>query len=69
MAWRGRELQALCREHPGGQVLARGSPTEEEVLVVDVDLLRARDKRITARNDRLADRRPELYGLPESPRA
>jgi predicted amidohydrolase len=52
---------------PAGQVLARASAGEEEVLLVELDLSRARDKRITARNDRLGDRRPELYGLAQPP--
>lgn len=44
-----------------GRRLAQASADREETLVVEVDLALARDKRITERNDRLGDRRPELY--------
>jgi predicted amidohydrolase len=47
---------------PRGRVLGRAAAEAETTLVVDVDLALARDKRITERNDRLGDRRPELYG-------
>jgi predicted amidohydrolase len=46
---------------PRGRLLAQAPADAEATLVVDVDLAPARDKRITGRNDRLADRRPELY--------
>jgi predicted amidohydrolase len=46
---------------PGGQVLAEGPQAAEDVRVVEIDLSLAREKTITPRNDRLADRRPELY--------
>ncbi|MBU2499185.1 MAG: acyltransferase [Proteobacteria bacterium] len=45
-----------------GQVLASMGEGETGVAVVEVDIEKARDKRITEQNDRLADRRPELYG-------
>jgi len=48
---------------PQGHVLARGPAGEEAVLVVEVDLARARDKAITSRNDRFGDRRPECYAV------
>ena len=47
---------------PRGEVLAQAGADEEAVGVVEIDPLRARDKKITERNDLLADRRPELYG-------
>lgn len=46
---------------PRGQVLAQGPQAAEDVRIVDVDLSLARDKAITPRNDRLLDRRPEIY--------
>lgn len=46
---------------PEGHVLVRLSPDRMEAAVVEVDLDRARDKRITAYNDKLLDRRPSLY--------
>jgi predicted amidohydrolase len=46
---------------PDGRLLA--SPARgEALLVAEVDIARARDKRVGDRNDVLADRRPELYG-------
>jgi len=47
---------------PRGEVLAQASADEEVVGVVEIDPLKARDKKVTERNDLLADRRPELYG-------
>ncbi len=46
---------------PDGDVLARLSPDRVEVAVVEIDAARARDKRLTSHNDKLADRRPHLY--------
>jgi len=48
---------------PDGQVLARGPETGDCVEVVEVDPAQADSKRLTARNDLFADRRPELYRL------
>jgi len=48
---------------PAGQLLARLSPDREEVAVVDIDPADARDKSLTSQNDKLADRRPEMYVL------
>ena len=46
-----------------GHLLAGPPPTPEPcVLVADVDLAPTRDKRTSARNDALADRRTDLYG-------
>lgn len=47
---------------PGMEVLASGSVGGEEAKIVDIDPKRARDKRITIRNDAFLDRRAELYG-------
>lgn len=46
-----------------GQVLASMGEAETGVAVAAVDIDQARNKKITAQNDRLADRRPELYGV------
>ncbi len=46
---------------PKGEVLAHAPESEVEVTVVEVDPKAARDKSVTARNDLLADRRPEMY--------
>jgi len=46
---------------PDGEVLARLSQDQVEIAVVEIDIERARDKRITKHNDKLGDRRPELY--------
>jgi 5-aminopentanamidase len=50
-----------------GPACARGSaldhgPAMPTVLVAQIDLAAARDKRLGPFNDTLADRRPELYG-------
>jgi predicted amidohydrolase len=48
---------------PDGFPLAGATPTEgPTLLLAPCDLPQARDKRIGAHNDVLADRRPELYG-------
>lgn len=47
--------------NPKGDVLAQASQDRAEVKIVEVDIAMARDKAITARNDVLADRRPEEY--------
>jgi len=48
---------------PGGNVIARLSETDVGVFVAEIDVERARDKRITDFNDVLADRRPDQYRL------
>ncbi len=48
---------------PNGETLARLSPDRVEVGVVEIDPAAARNKRLTSRNDKLADRRPEFYRL------
>lgn len=47
---------------PSGRVVAAAGPRATRALVADLDLARARDKRFTARNDLVRDRRPEFYG-------
>ena len=52
---------------PNGETMAAGSPTEEEILYAEIDPEVARNKRVVREPgrhaiDRLADRRPELYG-------
>ncbi len=46
---------------PHGRVLSRAGSTSEELQLVNLDPGAAADKRMTPRNDLLADRRPELY--------
>jgi len=48
---------------PRGELLARAKTRGACLCVVELDPTRARDKRITRRNDLFADRRPELYEL------
>ncbi len=48
---------------PDGNVLYRASEDNEETHVVDIDIEKARDKKINAQNDLFADRREELYRL------
>jgi len=57
--WVGGSL--VC--DPDGALLA-GPPADraEALLLADCDLAAADDKRVSERNDVLADRRPELYG-------
>jgi len=52
----------------GGIVLARLAEAEPGVTVVDIDVIQARDKKLTAQNDRFADRRPDFYGPILDPR-
>jgi hypothetical protein len=42
--------------------LARAPADADAILAAEIDPAAARDKRVTPRNDLLADRRPELYG-------
>jgi predicted amidohydrolase len=48
---------------PDGRILARAPESGDSVTVVEVDPAQADNKRVTARNDLWADRRPELYRL------
>jgi len=48
---------------PSGEVLVRLSQDQVEVAVVEIDIAEARDKAITKYNDKLGDRRPNLYRL------
>jgi predicted amidohydrolase len=57
LTFTGRSLVA----DPLGDVLAQAAPTGEEVGVAEADLALARNKKVTPRNDVLADRRPEEY--------
>jgi len=57
---------------PSGETLAAGSPTEEEILYAEIDPEQARHKRVVRvpgkhAIDRLADRRPDMYGLLTQP--
>jgi len=47
---------------PRGEVICSAGPDEETVGIAQVDPMRSRDKKITERNDLLADRRTDLYG-------
>ncbi len=44
-----------------GEILARAEAENEIAVFAEVDPLRARDKSVTALNDILSDRRPDLY--------
>jgi predicted amidohydrolase len=44
-----------------GEILAEASLDKEEIRIVKLDLAKARDKKITPKNDLLKDRRPDLY--------
>jgi 5-aminopentanamidase len=46
---------------PDGSVLTQLPPDAVDVAVVEIDLSAARDKQITPHNDKLGDRRPEMY--------
>lgn len=46
---------------PDGKVLASAPVRGQCTRVVEVDVARAREKRITERNDRFRDRRPAMY--------
>lgn len=47
---------------PNGRVVAAAGARATRALVAELDPARARDKRFTARNDLVRDRRPEFYG-------
>ncbi len=46
---------------PKGNLIYRGSPARDDLYIADVDISLARDKKITGRNDIMADRRPQFY--------
>ena len=48
---------------PGGKLIRRAASQRDALFVTAIDPAAARDKMITARNDLLADRRPEYYRL------
>lgn len=55
-----------CICGPDGSLLDSASPTEEKILLAEIDITQTREKRIIRRKDlheidRLADRRPEFY--------
>ncbi len=51
---------------PNGEVLSQASEAGEEIISVDIDILKAKDKWITPRNHVFEDRRPSEYsGLVE----
>lgn len=57
---------------PDGKVIAASEGVDEEILYADIDVAKARAKRIIRvpdkhEIDRLADRRPEMYGLLTQP--
>ncbi len=47
---------------PNGDVLVQAPQDAEDVRVVEIDPVQARDKHLTRLNDVFADRRPEFYG-------
>lgn len=46
---------------PRGEVLSQAGTDAPALAIVEIDPAKARDKKITALNDLLADRRPDLY--------
>jgi predicted amidohydrolase len=46
---------------PKGVLLHRSAPEGDDLHIVEIDVALARDKRLTAQNDILADRRPDFY--------
>jgi predicted amidohydrolase len=46
---------------PGGLLLQRAAAQRDLLFIVEVDPMLARNKSITARNDLIADRRPQFY--------
>ena len=48
---------------PDGTALARLSSDRVEVAVAEINPAEARNKRLTSRNDKLGDRRPEFYRI------
>jgi len=46
---------------PAGEILACSPAEEEDVRVIQINPAQARDKSLNAVNDRLADRRPDMY--------
>jgi len=46
---------------PDGSILHRAKPDEEVVYTMDIDIEKARDKKLTAKNHLFQDRRPEFY--------
>ncbi|UCF10960.1 MAG: acyltransferase [Candidatus Bipolaricaulota bacterium] len=48
---------------PDGNILVKAPAIGEATEIVKIDVSQARDKAVTAWNDRLRDRRPELYAV------
>ena len=48
---------------PKGEIFRRAKADREELAIVEIDPLEARDKKINPYNDLLAARRPELYSF------
>jgi predicted amidohydrolase len=46
---------------PKGEILKRAKSDQEELAIMDIDPLEARNKKLTPYNDLLAGRRPEFY--------
>jgi predicted amidohydrolase len=46
---------------PDGKILFRASGKDEELTILDVDPLIARNKQVNAYNNIFSDRRPDLY--------
>jgi len=59
-----RELKFIGKSeivNPDGKILARAGEQMEEIKILEIDPLLARNKHINAYNDILSDRRPDLY--------
>ena len=48
---------------PDGRLLVAAGPDSEETLIADITPTEALDKKVTPRNDLLADRRTDLYSI------
>ena len=46
---------------PDGELIYRAKSEDEELFIAEIDVTKARDKRITQRNELIEDRRPEYY--------
>jgi predicted amidohydrolase len=59
----GYPLAGPASDHPASSARSAVGGGRPGVYTADCDLARARDKRASARNDLLRDRRTDLYGL------
>ena len=50
---------------PRGEVMQQATKGQEALYITELDLAKARDKRIAPLNHLIDDRRPEFYALPK----